>query len=61
MLLLAQQLDLASVAEGIETVTQRDILARLGCQYGQGYWFDRPLSPADAEHYIQASLANDCA
>ena len=30
------------VAEGVETVYQRDILKRLGCIIQQGYFFNRP-------------------
>jgi diguanylate cyclase (GGDEF)-like protein len=38
---LAGSLDLGVVAEGIETVCQRDELIALGCVLGQGYLFDR--------------------
>ncbi|MDY6944766.1 MAG: EAL domain-containing protein [Pseudomonadota bacterium] len=43
---MARQLNLATVAEGIETQSQAQRLRTLGCQYGQGYFFSRPL-PAD--------------
>lgn len=32
------------VAEGIETLLQRNILRELGCDLGQGYLFSRPIS-----------------
>ncbi|MDG2990971.1 EAL domain-containing protein [Candidatus Synechococcus calcipolaris G9] len=41
---LACSLNLEVVAEGIETAHQVSKLRELGCQYGQGYYFDRPLS-----------------
>jgi diguanylate cyclase (GGDEF)-like protein/PAS domain S-box-containing protein len=44
---LAQTLDLAVVAEGIEEVEHRDLLRHMGCPYGQGYLFSRPLSEMD--------------
>ena len=44
---LAKILGLAVVAEGIETVEECAIAARIGCRYGQGYLFARPM-PADA-------------
>lgn len=44
---LAHSLDLRTVTEGIETRPQRDALAELGCDLGQGFLFARPL-PADA-------------
>jgi EAL domain-containing protein (putative c-di-GMP-specific phosphodiesterase class I) len=31
------------VAEGVETVEERDTLLRLGVAYGQGYLFGKPL------------------
>jgi EAL domain-containing protein (putative c-di-GMP-specific phosphodiesterase class I) len=30
------------IAEGVETVVQRDALLALGCVYGQGYLYSRP-------------------
>jgi diguanylate cyclase (GGDEF)-like protein/PAS domain S-box-containing protein len=39
-------LGLTTVAEGIETKAQRDVMASLGCTLGQGYFFARAL-PAD--------------
>jgi diguanylate cyclase (GGDEF)-like protein len=43
---LAQQLEMKVVAEGIETAQQLDTLRDLGCEYGQGYRFSKPI-PAD--------------
>ncbi|WP_306397953.1 two-component system response regulator [Telluria beijingensis] len=43
---LAQGLSLAVVAEGVETVGQRDFLGSLGCDVLQGYLYGRPM-PAD--------------
>lgn len=40
---LAQSLDIETVAEGIETSCQVDMLNALGCQVGQGFYFSRPL------------------
>lgn len=45
---LAASLGLAVVGEGIETAEQADLLLKLGCEYGQGYHFARPLPVADA-------------
>ncbi|WP_020620453.1 putative bifunctional diguanylate cyclase/phosphodiesterase [Paenibacillus daejeonensis] len=44
---LAINLELTSVAEGVETPEQVDILKRLQCSKGQGYLFSKPL-PAQA-------------
>lgn len=41
---LAHNLGFDVVAEGIETDRQRDFLAELSCEYGQGFLFLRPLS-----------------
>ncbi|AGZ41695.1 putative bifunctional diguanylate cyclase/phosphodiesterase [Actinoplanes friuliensis] len=42
---LARTLKLAVVAEGIEHRDHHDVLLRLGCPYGQGYLFSRPVPP----------------
>ncbi len=39
---LAHDLGLRTVAEGVETDEQRELLRELGTDYGQGYFFSRP-------------------
>ncbi|MFT7008700.1 MAG: diguanylate cyclase (GGDEF)-like protein/PAS domain S-box-containing protein [Colwellia sp.] len=43
---MAQKLGLEVIAEGIETEKQRALLLEAGCDYGQGYYFSKPM-PAD--------------
>jgi EAL domain-containing protein (putative c-di-GMP-specific phosphodiesterase class I) len=43
---LSRDLGLQTVAEGIETPSQRDLLHALGCDLGQGFLFARP-QPAE--------------
>ena len=45
---LGSTLDLQLVAEGVETAEQAAALADLGCPFGQGYYFARPLPFAGA-------------
>lgn len=47
MIALAQGMEIAFVAEGIETEMQRDFLQREGCEIGQGYLFSKPLAAND--------------
>jgi diguanylate cyclase (GGDEF)-like protein len=42
---MAQALDVAVVAEGVETTDQLDQLRTLGCEQAQGYLFARPQAP----------------
>ena len=44
---LGNALGLEAVAEGIEHGSQQEALAALGCERGQGYFFARPLDPAE--------------
>ncbi|MEU5666139.1 aminotransferase class I/II-fold pyridoxal phosphate-dependent enzyme [Streptomyces longwoodensis] len=41
---IADTLGLQVIAEGIEEQAQRDLLTSMGCRYGQGYLFARPLT-----------------
>ncbi|MEB3308801.1 MAG: EAL domain-containing protein [Snowella sp.] len=54
---LAHNLKMDVIAEGIETVLERDTLKALGCEFGQGYLFAKPLAAAAATQLIQDSLA----
>lgn len=42
---LAANMGATTVAEGIETEGQADILRGVGCEIGQGFYYARPLSP----------------
>jgi len=44
---LSKQLGLSVIAEGIENLATADLLASMGCEQGQGYFFGRPM-PAEA-------------
>lgn len=48
---LAGALGMETTAEGIETPDMADALRKLGCHYGQGYHFARPLPPQEAYSY----------
>jgi EAL domain-containing protein (putative c-di-GMP-specific phosphodiesterase class I) len=39
---------MSTVAEGIEQYNQYQALRRMGCELGQGYYFDRPLPALEA-------------
>ncbi len=45
---LAEALNIEVIAEGVETVQQRDLLLAWGCRQMQGYYFAHPLSAEDA-------------
>jgi diguanylate cyclase (GGDEF)-like protein/PAS domain S-box-containing protein len=55
---VARTLGMTTVAEGIETQGQADLMRALACDRGQGYLFSRPLEVADLERWAlnQATL-----
>ena len=54
---LSQTLNLRLVAEGIEEQREADAVHVLGCDYGQGYLFGRPMNLEDALHYLKGQSA----
>lgn len=50
---LAKSLGVPVIAEGVETIEQVDLLAKMGCDYFQGYYFARPVS---LDEYEQKNL-----
>jgi diguanylate cyclase (GGDEF)-like protein len=56
IIMLGKNLGMELIAEGIETETQKEVLQNLNCQYGQGYFFSRPLPKKD----ITAMLKQRC-
>lgn len=55
---LAQNLKMKVIAEGIETTEQMAHLQMLTCEYGQGYFFSKPVAPEIAGNLI-GKLANN--
>ncbi|CAN5534617.1 hypothetical protein BH10ACT1_BH10ACT1_26680 [soil metagenome] len=51
-MVLADNLGFTTVAEGIETEAQREVLERLGCEFAQGFLFSRPVVAAEIDAMI---------
>jgi diguanylate cyclase (GGDEF)-like protein len=58
--ILTNNLGLAIVAEGVERETEVTILRELGCHYGQGYYFARPLAPDAFAEYALQQATKEC-
>lgn len=54
---LARNLNISVVAEGIETRDQLIMLQSLGCQFGQGFYFSKPLPADKATAFRAATVA----
>jgi len=52
IVVLAQNLGMDVIAEGVETNEQLVLLQKLGCENGQGYFFSKPVNSDGAEKII---------
>ena len=52
---IARNLELAVVAEGIETPEQLRLVRSLGCEYAQGYLFSPPLDPERLHELVEGA------
>jgi len=55
-LVLARELGMAAIAEGIETPDQLAFLLAAGCHHVQGYYFSKPLPVDDLRPLLQAGV-----
>ncbi|MGO1500050.1 MAG: putative bifunctional diguanylate cyclase/phosphodiesterase [Marinobacter sp.] len=55
---LGRSLNLTVVAEGVETAEQEYYLSQRGCKLAQGYFFSKPVRPADFETFVQGFHQN---
>lgn len=53
ILVLADELELMVIAEGVENERQYEMLLEMGCDCGQGYLFAKPLSAADVMVWLE--------
>ena len=53
---MAKALGLATVAEGVDTVEQLELLKTMGCDQIQGFYFSSPLAPDDFQAFYSAHL-----
>ena len=49
---LAESLNMEVVAEGIETEQQSTLLKQLGFEYGQGYFYSKPMPADEVKLYL---------
>ena len=52
LVVMARNLNIALVAEGIETSAQAKAIADLGCEFMQGYFFARPMSEEALHEFL---------
>jgi diguanylate cyclase (GGDEF)-like protein len=45
------------IAEGIENKNQADMLIKMGCRYGQGYYYAKPMPAEEMQAMLQADAA----
>jgi EAL domain-containing protein (putative c-di-GMP-specific phosphodiesterase class I) len=55
---LAHTLGLEPLAEGVETEEQRKFLVEIGCRYGQGFLFSRPLPEDQIKPFYDGEQRN---
>ena len=53
IVVLAESMGLAVIAEGVETEAEKNTLAQLGCHAYQGYFFSRPLPLSEFEAFVK--------
>jgi EAL domain-containing protein (putative c-di-GMP-specific phosphodiesterase class I) len=58
IIVMAHKLDMKVIAEGVETVEQRDMLVSAGCDFGQGYLFAKPMPSNEFDSYLKTLISH---
>lgn len=53
IIVMAHKLGLKVIAEGVETEAQHRLLSAVGCDYGQGYYYGKPMSKNEFEAMLK--------
>lgn len=56
VVVMAHHLGLKVIAEGVETQVQHDLLVTLGCDFGQGYFYSKPVAAVDVAPFFTRNL-----
>lgn len=59
MIGLAHSLEVTALGEGVETSAEYTQLARMGCEFLQGYWIGKPMSEETTTEWIRAYVAKE--
>ena len=55
-ILLGEQFNMRVVAEGVEDLATKELLAELGCQVVQGYFIAKPMAAEDLRPWLALQL-----
>jgi EAL domain-containing protein (putative c-di-GMP-specific phosphodiesterase class I) len=58
IIMLAKNLGMKVIAEGVETEYQIEQLKKFDCEVGQGYYFSRPMQFEDLEQFLGCEIKN---
>lgn len=53
ILVMARKMGMSVVAEGVETAKQMQLLQKMGCDVGQGYFFSQPVSAKEMQALLK--------
>jgi len=56
IMLLARDLNIAVIAEGVETAAQLSLIKSMQCEFGQGYLFSRPVDSGQALAFLKEGI-----
>ncbi len=57
VIIMAHKLQIKTIAEGVETEAQRDLLKSFGCDYLQGFFYSKPVPSDDFEALIKEGIS----